>query len=204
MHPTYPPRDPLLIGLTGAAGAGKDTVANHLTDRYGFLQVALAEPLNDMLAAMLEHVEVDYAVLHERALKERPLRQLLQLSPRELKQTLGDWGRTLAPGLWLHIAQHRLGLLPGQTAVHDRIVVSDVRFVNEASWLRMEGGVLVRVERPGAEPVRPHVSETEQQEAAFRAEVDFALHNDSTVGMLHERVDQLCRVLRLEQRDRVM
>ena len=40
-----------LIGLMGAAGAGKDTVGEILT-RRGWQQMAFADPLRDGLAAM--------------------------------------------------------------------------------------------------------------------------------------------------------
>lgn len=197
-------RDPFLLGLSGLAGAGKDTAAEYLVDRYGFLQLALAEPLNDMLATMLEQVGIDYDVLHERHLKERPLDQLQGLSPRQLKQSLGDWGRALSPTFWLRLAEMRLGLTAGQSPIHDRVVVSDVRFANEAEWLRARGGHLARIHRPGVAPVRGHVSEWEQAGGQFARLVHTTVVNDSTVGMLHERIDQLCNELGLERREPVL
>ncbi|UXY13830.1 hypothetical protein N8I74_10900 [Chitiniphilus purpureus] len=40
-----------LIALTGAKGAGKDTVADHLVRHHGFVRLAFADPLRDEIAA---------------------------------------------------------------------------------------------------------------------------------------------------------
>ena len=42
-------RLPSLIGIAGAAGAGKDTVANHLVQHYGYTVYKFADPLKRML-----------------------------------------------------------------------------------------------------------------------------------------------------------
>ena len=91
-----------LIGLTGPAGCGKDTIANFLMETHGFVQIALADPLRDGLKAMLGVTDEQ---LHRRDLKEAPI-DWIGRSPRELLQTLGtEWGREhVAADLWLHDA----------------------------------------------------------------------------------------------------
>lgn len=59
-----------LIGLTGRAGCGKDTVARFLCEAHGFVQIALADPLRDGLKAMLGVTDEQ---LHRRDLKEAPI-----------------------------------------------------------------------------------------------------------------------------------
>src|SRR5688500_6924803 len=34
-----------IIGVSGQAGSGKDTVANYLCEEYGFVKIALADPI---------------------------------------------------------------------------------------------------------------------------------------------------------------
>jgi len=155
-----PSRDPLVLGLTGRAGAGKDTAADFLCEHYGFVRCSFAAALKDMAAQLLEEAGLDHAHIYEAGLKEQPMPGLHGVSGRQLLQTLGDWGRALHPDLWVTLAAMRLGLGPGQdAAVHDRIVLTDVRFPNEARWLAERGGLLVRVVRDHAIPVRQHVSE---------------------------------------------
>lgn len=162
MSITHP--DPLLIGLVGPSGAGKTTAADYLEDAHDFVQAAFADALKDMLEALMTGCNVDYAHLHEPALKARPIAELHDVSPRRMMQTLGDWGRFLAPDWWVTALAHRIGMAhPSQAPVHDRIVLSDVRYLNEAAWIMAHGGRLVRIHRAvDSLALHRHSSETEQ------------------------------------------
>lgn len=179
--------DPLIIGLTGQAGAGKDTVATYLCERYGFVADAFAEPIRDMATVLLNGIGIDYACLFERDLKERVIPEL-GISGRRLMQTLGtEWARnTVGLDFWIKHASLRLGLdnLPVSTPVHDLIVLTDVRFPNEAQWIKSLGGLLVRVNRSTA-PVAFH--ESEQHIAGLLC--DRTLHNTGTVEDLQRQID---------------
>ena len=155
-------RDPAIIGLCGLAGSGKDTAAAHLVSVHGFEALAFADPINDALAVLLDSFGVDHTVLHERALKEQPLAGVPgQPSPRELKQRLGDAFRAVDADWFVLDLAHRAGLndLPRSAPVHDRIVITDVRYPNEAALVRRLGGVLIHLQRDAAAPVRAHDSE---------------------------------------------
>jgi len=91
-----------LIGLTGPAGSGKDTVARLLCEQHGFVQIAFADPLRAMLKAGLGLTDEHF---NNREDKEAPL-EWLGKSPRQLLQTLGtEWGRRqVHPHLWLELA----------------------------------------------------------------------------------------------------
>ena len=151
--------DPLIIGLTGLAGVGKDTAAAYLHLHHRFEVHSFASPLRSMLETLCTDAGIDYAYCHERHLKEQPMPGL-GVSYRHLAQTLGtEWGRKcIAPDLWVRLAELALGL--PDHPVHDRIVITDVRFANEAAMIRGHRGVLVRIVRD-VDPVRDHVSESE-------------------------------------------
>lgn len=187
------PLPPLLLGLTAPAGSGKDTVARYLEGRYAFACIGFADPVRDMLGALLEHVDVDGAWLVEHALKELPM-PVLGRSYRELMQSLGtEWGRnTLQQGFWLLVAEHKLRQARERG---DNLCFTDVRFPNEAAWLRAQGGQLVRVYRHAAPAVRAH--ESEQHIDALGAE--HTLLNDSSLGALEHRIDALME--RLHQQE---
>lgn len=188
--------DPYIIGMMGAAGAGKDTAAERLVDLHSFEPWAFAQPIKDMIEALLISCGLDHACLHERALKEQPLPGL-RVSPRQLMQTLGtEWGRNIiSPDLWVRATEMALGLwdLPRNAPVHDRIVITDVRMPNEAAWVRSFGGVIVRIDRPGLAPIPLAHHASEASAGTIRA--DYIIINDGTVGELHERVDALMRRL---------
>ncbi len=136
----------IIVGITGLAGAGKSTAARHLVDRHGFVRRPFAAPLKDMLRTMLlgqgvSAGDVERMVVGD--LKEVPARALDGATPRRAMQTLGtEWGRVLAPDLWVNAwCRSLLGI--------ERVVVDDVRFDNEAATVRRMGGGVVEVVRPG-------------------------------------------------------
>ena len=179
--------DPLILGLCGPAGAGKDTAANYLCSAHGFERYAFAEPMRDMLEALFVPAGLDYAYIHEPHLKEQPVPGL-GFSYRHMAQTLGtEWARAhLDPNFWLRIAELRLGL--PNAPIHDRIVITDVRFTNELAWIVNHDGVTARIERPGVAPVRAHVSE---QQVAVDGHARHIVDNSGDIQWLHWQLDAL-------------
>lgn len=172
------------IGLIGYAGSGKDTVADHLV-RHGFARVAFADPVRDVLLSTNPLITRDGLRLRDvvetygwdRAKREIPeVRVLLQGLGVGVRDALGE-------SVWLDHALHRLDVLPGP------VVVTDVRFHNEAHALRSRGFTLVWVRRPGVGPANSHASET----GIPVERADVVLTNDGSIQELYEAVDALLR-----------
>lgn len=184
---------PLLIGLTGRANSGKSTVAAYLDMAFGCEQIAFADPIVDMIGALFHAAGIDGAWMVERDLKEQPT--ALGFSYRHLAQTLGtDWGRLkLAPDFWLRVARHKLD----SPELHGtNVVISDVRFPNEAELITQRGGVVVRVVRDMSYQVRRHVSEAHTDELPVTTE----LLNLGSKATLFDQVDRMVDTLRTAQR----
>lgn len=180
---TKPQTTPKLIGLTGYAGTGKDTV-RHILELRGYVGMAFAEPIRGMLRELLSSNGIDDSYMTERDRKEVII-PALGVSYRHLAQTLGtEWGRSLAPDFWLRIA----GAFMDDVAWDNKgcpFVVSDVRFANEAAWVKERGGVIWRIERQQANPVRQHISETDMD----AIECDQVIFNEGTLDELESLVD---------------
>lgn len=128
----------IIIGLAGKARAGKDTVADCLVKHHGFVKLAFADGIYDMLRAGF-----DVPILYQLHHKETPS-PFIGISWRRLMQTLGtEWGRGLDKDIW--IKRMEMVISHGH---QDRIVISDVRFQNEADWIRKQGA-LWHISRPG-------------------------------------------------------
>lgn len=145
-----------VIGLTGYAQSGKDTLASILVERYGYRRVAFADAIrefiyevNPMVACSPTGYLKDLVNLvgWDNAKQEPQVRRLLQ--------DLGVAARKLIDeDIWVKVALRNVS--PG-----DRVVITDVRFENEAKHISKLGGQLWRVKRPGVKAVNAHVSETQ-------------------------------------------
>lgn len=150
-------RNPFFIGLSGKAGAGKNTAAAYL-ERQGYQCFAFADALKDLL-------QVAFGFSHQQVYgdkKEEPDPRFGK-SPRWVMQYLGtEVFRGIWPEIWLWHLEQRIGAF--RSCGTTLVAVTDVRFRDEAAALRRLGAVLVRIERQvaGARTGIPgHVSETD-------------------------------------------
>lgn len=173
-----------VIGITGPAGAGKDTVGMILSEYHGFHLFAFADPLYDALIAMLQ---IDEERFRARETKEQPIPGL-GVSPRVLLQTLGtEWGRNLIhPNWWVKIARQRI--MQRIQSGYD-VVITDVRFQNEVDLVRELGGELIRLARHDVPEVAPHVSENPD----IWHQADHLIVNDGSIDELQRYIEALGR-----------
>lgn len=172
--------DQSIIGLTGPAGVGKDTVGALLAGIY--TRYAFARPLKEALASLRIYEPSDREA-KEVDLPGKPF------SYRKAAQTLGtEWARNLDPDFWLNLA--------GQNTKHLRkVVFTDVRFENEAAWVRKQGGVIWHISGRSTTvtgEAAKHVSEV----AIKFLEGDFKLDNSGSIEDLTCAVQELLGALK--------
>lgn len=178
-----------IIGFTGRSGAGKDTCAEIITQiDKNFKQFAFADALKTEVS---NSFCVDRLWLFNRSLKEQKnynfafhrsdntefIERMRELnfdlyeprSPREVMQLWGnEYRRHQDEAYWVN---------QGIDAIHGMIasgvkgiVISDVRFINEAETLKICGAQLVRIYR-------------------HKADDTPAVHESETVGRLERYID---------------
>jgi len=173
---------PILIGLAGPARSGKSTAADHLVRNHLLEHYAFADPLRSGLMEIFNLDPDDF----EGASKEQPV-EWLGRSPRELMQSMGtEWARQLVhPDVWVKIAEQNLNYLQNTLSSVVGFVVSDVRFENEAQFIRQRGGTIVHIVRPDAPAVNPHVSEAGIQHQPG----DITVYNSRSIESLRCQLD---------------
>lgn len=143
---------PRIIGLAGPARVGKDTLAKVLTDA-GFRRVAFADALKSDILRMLIHayqkLNLDYS--------ERPTWGWFSDPARkeQMRPLMVEYGRSMRsidPLYWIKRAQYDYMTDVTQGVVCNRYVITDVRYRNEADWIRRCGGIVVLLERDGVRP----------------------------------------------------
>lgn len=181
--------DTLLVGLAGFARSGKDVAAQALVEG-GWRRDAFADRLKDFLVRQNPLVTAHPDAPPYRlanlvkaygwdAAKERfpEVRRLLHA-------TGTDAGRvTLGEEVWIEALFRDYD--PGREA----LVISDVRFPNEAAAVRGRGGVVIWVDRPGVGPARDEHGRPYPSEVALKNwRFDATLVNDGTLDDLRDRL----------------
>ena len=173
-----------LIGIAGKARSGKDTAASYLTRKYGLVKHSFADPMKDGVKAMFgltdEHVNGD--------LKE-DLIPWLGVSTRRILQTLGtEWGREMIrPDLWVLLAQRKWDRVRWATedTFHGGMIVPDIRFEEEAEFIRRNGGLVIHLFRDELQAIEAHKSE-----AGVRfLDGDWIVENNGTIEDLYKELD---------------
>lgn len=172
-----------LVGLIGKKRTGKDTFAARLVGRHGFARLAFADPLKDAVGRLDPYVTYTYSGperLSELLARVGGWEAAKDKYP-EVRRLLQEYGmsiRDVDMDFWVKALSLRASVISGP------IVVTDVRFPNEADWIERSGGVLVRLTRPGT-GADEHVSET----ALDTRETVYTFHNAGTIRSLHEFAD---------------
>lgn len=180
-----------LIGLHGAAGCGKDTVAEILCAAQEFRRVSFAEPMIDMLTAGFG---VPKSYFTDRDLKENPIPELCGKSPRRLMQMLGnDWGRyRVDPDVWVKIAARKIDYLrklaSSKNAYIEGIVVSDVRHYNEYDYIHTQGGSIWHIRRPN-NPHEINTTHTSAKSLDVHPHLDIVIVNNDDIDHLAEKIN---------------
>jgi hypothetical protein len=171
-----------LIGITGKAGSGKDTIGEYLDEMYCYRRISFAQPIRNGVSAMLELSSECF----QHPLKEQVLVNIGR-SPRQLLQTLGtEWGRNLVhPDLWLILAKESI-----ERAWADGfgVAITDVRFENEASMVRELGGQVWHVMRDSAGTPHQHASEAG---VLFHPNDDELVDNNGSLDDLYVSIDKI-------------
>ena len=145
----------MIIGVCGFIGSGEDTIADYLTNFYGFRRESFANSLKDAVAQVFGW---DRTMLEGRTKSAREWREevdpwwaerldMPNLTPRWVLQY---WGTEVCrkgfhDDIWIASLENKL------RNSKDDIVISDCRFPNEIKSIKNAGGKVIRVVR-GPEP----------------------------------------------------
>ncbi len=129
----------MLLALAGAAGSGKDSIAEVLVNEFNYTKLAFAEPLRSLALLNPEYARsLETHGGYENAKRNDP-------SVREYLIALGEGIRSYEPEYFANALSVRL-----QRIFHGNVVVTDLRKENEYHALREWGFVFAHVVRASA------------------------------------------------------
>lgn len=168
-----------IIGLTGLARSGKDTVALHLNENAGYSSYAFAQPIKQACKVIF-----NWSKSHVNGELKEVVDPLYGVSPRMAMQSLGtEWGReSINSSIWLLRAQSEI-------QSNSKLVITDIRFNNEAELIKENGGIVIEVRRNDRESVYQHKSEL----GISPQLIDFTIDNNGSISELYNQVDEIIR-----------
>jgi len=199
----------MIIGLSGYAKSGKDTVAYMIQDlEKTEWQIKKFSGKLKTIASLLTGIHPDK--FEDQEFKQSYLgpewsypvdipnhgAEEWDMSVRELLQRLGTdairnglhtnaWVNALMSDYLEEDKEERLGDYIKRVTPASKWIITDVRFPNEAQAIKDRGGVIVRIDRPGVDPVNTHPSET----ALDNWDFDYKIANASDLVALKQTVE---------------
>jgi len=182
-----------LIGVSGFATSGKDSIAKYLIREHEYNRVAFADPVRDMLYALNPIVPTPYTDGSYSRVKDVvdsvgwDDAKVHCPEIRELLQRLGtDAGRkVLGENIWVDAA------FVTADKSYKVVVFPDCRFENECQAIHERGGTVIRVTRPGITSVNDHISDKKLNSRY----IDVELINDGTIQNLEDKIANLLKAL---------
>jgi hypothetical protein len=174
-----------VLGISGWARSGKDTVADYLVENHGYMKVSFSTPMKEAMYRLNPRITVNEVqntalrigvdIYGWEGLKDRSpdIRGLLQRFGTEIGREMFD------EDFWVDYA---LNSIPDG----GKAVISDVRYPNEADAIRQLGGKVYRVERDGVFAANEHASEHALDAYKF----DGKIQNNGTIQGLQQNVEQ--------------
>jgi len=168
-----------LFGITGKKFSGKDTSVSHLPSYI--LRYSFAGPLKDELQKVFSLTD---AQLNDPTQKEL-IDERYGKSPRQLMQWYGtDVVRKIDEDYWIK----RFLKFYNSHDSSVKIIVTDVRFPNEANTIRSLGGEIIQVSRVNCIGDDNHESE----QGGFVP--DKVVYNDGTIEELQSKINAILKV----------
>lgn len=190
----------MLIGIVGLIGSGKDTVAERLVDKHGFVKDSFAKSLKDAVASMFnwDRKMLEGDTSSSRHWREQPDKFWSEkfgkpITPRWVLQYFGTevMRGQMYDAIWVDSC---IGRYKGKNTV-----ISDTRFPNEITSIRAHGGKIIYVKR-GDNPewftnyIEGNVEPTGIHSSEYmwaRSDFDFTINNNGTKEELYGKVDEL-------------
>lgn len=186
---------PFLIALCGPIGAGKDTVADYLSDKYGYTKVGFSDPVYQALWALNPVVNLPdgtYRRLQDVVMDmgwETAKRSIPEIR-RLLRHVGTEAGRDIhGEDCWVWRMENRMAddvATKGTLVGH---VIRDLRFENELCMVRNYGGQVWFVDNGTYDPSK----EPEHRSEGLRFDriYDQYIQNTGTLEHLYAAVDSL-------------
>lgn len=201
-----------IVVIGGRSQSGKDTVGNHLVNRYGYERYAFADKLKESLFQVnptiivkdFEKTGFDMSLVQDTTASGGSVLQVADLvavggwdqakqipQVGKLLQLMGTEGGWMVHGsdVWVNLCEDQF---ESELPVTTPVVITDLRFPHEIDWAaRRENAFTVRIQRPDQHEVSTRDGNHIGERNVNQLDVDAVLINDGTLEDLYAKVDAL-------------
>lgn len=186
---------PQLVGFSGKKRSGKDTGGDILINKYGYIQYAFAGPLKAACQEIFMFSEAQTNGNDKEVQDDRwgiTARKVFQIFGTEMfREKLADFFpemEGIKENFWIYRFQLWYENLMKENP-DAKVVVTDVRFPNEAEIVKKLGGIVIKVERNTCSNTDMHSSEKNID--LIRG--DFNIENNGTLQEYYTKIEKaLC------------
>jgi hypothetical protein len=178
----------LILGVGYQKRSGKDTMANYLVENHGFVRMSFADPLK-------EACRIIYLLNDEQLYGD--LKEVIDprwgKTPRELMQLTGTEAirDQVDDKVWIKNLEYRVAEYAA-TNPNGRVVVPDMRFINEIYCIKDMGGYAGKINRPDVE-INDFSQHQSELELKLFTGFDFKLDNSGTLQDFYNNIEQFMR-----------
>lgn len=183
---------PFVIAICGKKRSGKDTIANYISDKYGYNNVKFADPLKNMLKAGFNFTD------EQLESKKEEIDDYWRITPRQAMQFIGTEImqyelQKLVPNLDRHFFVASLF----KRYPDEHLVISDLRFVHEEQAIKqIKNNLIIKVIRDSNLDTDNHISENELDQI----DCDCTIRNNKDLDELYKKVDNIIESFRIKNR----
>jgi dephospho-CoA kinase len=174
-----------IIGMTGKAGSGKNTVADILEEKYSYYQMSFAYRLKQGIKNIFNLTDNQ---MNDREEREKPLKLFPNYSVRKLYQYVGTelFRNNFDIDIWSKLLVEDIL----KTDIK-KVVVTDLRFPNEKECLKNleKYGCkvfIISVERDGFDG---NIGILNHESESYNIDFDYKINNDGKIKDLYEKVE---------------
>lgn len=165
-------------------GVGKDESAKfamqylRFTGRYkNIIKCGFADKMKDICHQLYSWADLKDRHYYDQYREEREkILPRIGKTPRQLWIDVGMGMREIFEDTWVHFLLNAIRA--------DFVVISDLRFPNEAEAIKAVGGKVIKIDRPSV----PHVSDPADDPLLYYTGWSDRIINDGTLGDLNQKV----------------
>lgn len=162
-----------IIAICGNKRCGKDVLANHIVEKYGYTKISFAEPLKNIVKMLFNFTDEQVGLIEGANDEKDTLDIKWGITPRKALQFIGtevlqNKIQELLPDIK---RDYFANILLDKLENNKTYVISDLRFIHEYEKIKHIDLEIIKIVRPDINSCEEHLSEKEYIHIPYNYEI---------------------------------